>query len=947
MRTIWIILLLFLAGTTQATPGTDTTQVNRFSEFCSTTLKSKIDSITKEYQQKGKLNDYSLFVDYGESPSTNIIAEKTNGYPLGISLTDPRVIEFKQNLTALNNASTTYKVVYVNICAWNVIFTKTVFGDTSLDAGNFKNFLKPGNSNFDEQYDNSKSKARSVITTAFPDTPANLLFIVDCEFKFWHLNNPDYAANMGAPLKIILAERSYLSFYPYHFNNNISPAVKSEYERIFKICYEYIKGKEYPVQYCANCHWLYFCYEGIKKGLEKYKAYDNILSIRNRDSMLAHFSANFGSDASMYKALSLQQIIHVLKVLATGYFDDNPTNIMLNCMINCRDDGRKQMLDSIAFSKLYDGQTNLQRAIFLNISGDNLAKYLVATAQIANKVFPNYNSEVDAIKDTAYIKLKPGGFLGSAIYNRIDNATGNILLANLSQAQFVYKHPFKKVLVTITEDYSYRNFTWSRGEYKNVPAILAYAIFNHEDNQRLLQYLRTAVDVGLLFIGAGEVKYFFSRSAWGLLLRDPVIARKVISGFFTMKFASDIVIRDVVSDVLRQSTIGQNLLGYYEKFSIWTDMSYMGIAGLKSIYRSIKTESRQIFSLKTINGNPNTTATTLVDDAGNESFRAVSQSEITETNEFLSKVERKIEEQTGFIDDTYLIGTAFDNAYQTVRSKLSNLLQGNTDLLKGEEQIRLIADLGNKAKPELVAYLKDLPADKFEQGINAWKRLNGNPATNHLRNDVEILKSIVNNTGKVLTHIIETDIIALQKVTTVPRSGGSRAINNVKNLVNENKALVIAPASNSTLAEKVNDYVAAYTNGNSALQGELGEEIAEIIAKELNQGGDVLNIKINNSGNGFDVLSFAPNKISPSSVRVYEAKPLSATSVELPSTVSGGTQMSSTWIDNNITLMQNHATASIRGVGNIMRQNMSKIEGYVVTVDKDLKQVIILKLDNF
>jgi hypothetical protein len=202
--------------------------------------------------------------------------------------------------------------------------------------------------------------------------------------------------------------------------------------------------------------------------------------------------------------------------------------------------------------------------------------------------------------------------------------------------------------------------------------------------------------------------------------------------------------------------------------------------------------------------------------------------------------------------------------------------------------------------------------------------------------------------GIVLTHIIEADITALQKVTSVTRSGGVRAINNVKNLVNEGKALVFKPIANSVIAQKMDDYIAAYNGSNSALQGQLGEDIAELMAKELNTAENVVNIKINSSGNGFDVLSFAPNKTSPTSVRIFEAKPLNSTSVELPSTLNGP-QMSNTWTQNNINQMRNHSDSNIQQIGNSMNTLMlqNKVERFVVTIDKTLKQIIILKLDNF
>lgn len=146
----------------------------------------------------------------------------------------------------------------------------------------------------------------------------------------------------------------------------------------------------------------------------------------------------------------------------------------------------------------------------------------------------------------------------------------------------------------------------------------------------------------------------------------------------------------------------------------------------------------------------------------------------------------------------------------------------------------------------------------------------------------------------------------------------------------------------------MDEYIAAYISKNTTLQGQIGEEIAELMAKEINTTGDVLNIKINNSGHGFDVLSFTPNKQVPTSVRVLEAKPFTGTSVELPVT-NNGVQMSEEWLRAKIKDMQFHSDPTIQQIGDnlqkLLKQN--KLEKFVVTVDKDLKQVIIIKLDTF
>ena len=203
----------------------------------------------------------------------------------------------------------------------------------------------------------------------------------------------------------------------------------------------------------------------------------------------------------------------------------------------------------------------------------------------------------------------------------------------------------------------------------------------------------------------------------------------------------------------------------------------------------------------------------------------------------------------------------------------------------------------------------------------------------------------VETTEELFKHVNITDFTSLSNATTVVRSGGARAINNIKMLVNEKKALVIAPKANTNLAKNVDDYVAAFKNGNSARQGQLGEDIAELIAKELDNS-EVLNVKINNSGHGFDVLQFENGINNPTLIRMFESKPLNGTSIELPMT-NEGVQMGNLWQNAKIGVMRESSNLSVKSLGDVMFQNQRKIERYVLTIDKELKQVIIIRLDNF
>jgi hypothetical protein len=247
----------------------------------------------------------------------------------------------------------------------------------------------------------------------------------------------------------------------------------------------------------------------------------------------------------------------------------------------------------------------------------------------------------------------------------------------------------------------------------------------------------------------------------------------------------------------------------------------------------------------------------------------------------------------------------------------------------------------------LAKYLDYRTAITNLKGSDEWQALNQTTQQEILKQE-EFFKTLVGevkDVDNIVTHINAEDFANIQPVVSVSRSGGSRAINNIKNLVNENQALVIKPVVESSLAQKVDEYVAAFNSGKNDLQGALGEEIAEMIAKELDNT-EVLNIKINNSGHGFDILAFENGKNEPRIIRMIESKPLNGSSVELPNT-NNGTQMSNQWQRAKISEMRASNDLDIQNIGDILFQNLSKIERYILTVDKEFKQVIIVKLDNF
>jgi TANFOR domain-containing protein len=199
-------------------------------------------------------------------------------------------------------------------------------------------------------------------------------------------------------------------------------------------------------------------------------------------------------------------------------------------------------------------------------------------------------------------------------------------------------------------------------------------------------------------------------------------------------------------------------------------------------------------------------------------------------------------------------------------------------------------------------------------------------------------------TASSITHAAASDLDALKPVGANLNIQAKVRIRKVVTLVNDNKALVIKPIPGSALAQKLDQYIQAFLSKDTKLQGELGEEIAGELAKEVNPKGSVVNVKSNGSGHGFDIISFEEdNAGNLTKIRIIESKPLNSDMVRLPLTTDG-TQMSRQWRQAKIGELLQSSDPALQALGEKLFQNQPLIEGYVMTIDKQLKQAIIIKL---
>jgi hypothetical protein len=199
----------------------------------------------------------------------------------------------------------------------------------------------------------------------------------------------------------------------------------------------------------------------------------------------------------------------------------------------------------------------------------------------------------------------------------------------------------------------------------------------------------------------------------------------------------------------------------------------------------------------------------------------------------------------------------------------------------------------------------------------------------------------------------EADLATLNQVSTNLLTSGKRSITDVHKLVNGDKRIVIQPQKGTVLEQKVVDYMNTQppASATSAVKGEMLEEVGAQAAREICPSCDTKLYKSNGSNNGFDIISVKKDASGNiEKVYIYESKPLdNGTRIELPNPTTKGVQMSDDWIRSTIGEMESSTDVLISGMGAQLRiaYNSNKIERYVSTVDRKLKQVVILKLDNF
>ena len=310
----------------------------------------------------------------------------------------------------------------------------------------------------------------------------------------------------------------------------------------------------------------------------------------------------------------------------------------------------------------------------------------------------------------------------------------------------------------------------------------------------------------------------------------------------------------------------------------------------------------------------------------------------------LASVFNKISLATGGISLGDLANTGYKTLIKNKADNLRNLTlqQISTNL---DEQATDIINIVNNHPDEISNVLSlDGGANKIDElaeVLEAEKLALGDVISGTQKQNVEdavtALRTLAEAVGKLFNDV---DIVALNKI--IP-SGANKSYLGKTIINTPNNSIKSIPSTNSPLLQKVDNYI-AQTNSN--LKGQIGEEIAEELVKDMD-GFVHYPCKLNGSDNGFDVVAIKGSPSNPVEIRIIESKPMNSGSVNLSVTVNKGTQMDDFWIDKTIEAMRNSSDQNLIDIGNNLFYNRDKITKLISTIDKTSKEVILIKLDAF
>lgn len=220
---------------------------------------------------------------------------------------------------------------------------------------------------------------------------------------------------------------------------------------------------------------------------------------------------------------------------------------------------------------------NRLKKLFSRVDGDEFRKMMTG---LSSMVINNFKKPADFTPENAldgghYIPFKEGFFFGDALELKVFE-DGTMHLESRKQGTNDVKFAFGKgtewVIVDFKSSFKLNEMiTFTEGSKVPMPVLLAYAIFNEENNRRIGQAGKLALDIALTAVGVVEFKLAL-QAATKLEMAARITKAVVDLGVGL----SDIVVSDILIEKLNQTERGQKFLNIWNTIQLYYGLGSIG-----------------------------------------------------------------------------------------------------------------------------------------------------------------------------------------------------------------------------------------------------------------------------------------------------------------------------------------------------------------------------------
>jgi len=220
---------------------------------------------------------------------------------------------------------------------------------------------------------------------------------------------------------------------------------------------------------------------------------------------------------------------------------------------------------------------NRLKELFSRVDGDEFRMMMSALSSMVMTHFPKPADLTPEkyLEEGRYISLKTGFVRGDVLELKI-NDDGTMHLESREQFTNDIKYAFGKgtewVIVQFKSDFELNDkLKFKAGDKRPMPVILAYLLCNEENNRRIGQAGKIALDITLTAVGLAEFRAAMAATS---RLEKAIRVTKAIADLGVG--ITDIVINDVLAEKLNQTDSGKAFLDSWNTISLYYGLGSIG-----------------------------------------------------------------------------------------------------------------------------------------------------------------------------------------------------------------------------------------------------------------------------------------------------------------------------------------------------------------------------------